>query len=88
MITEMKGVAGRFNDYPGVKPEKMNKQKETRVGPLFVYSYKKLLPPADGLVCCHDLIYQGIIIRTIYSKIKAVAFSSLGDDFNQFFCVF
>jgi hypothetical protein len=28
MITEMKGVAGRFNDYPGVKPEKKGINKK------------------------------------------------------------
>jgi len=36
MMTEMKGVAGRFNDYPGVEAEKKNEQKEA-CGGLFLF---------------------------------------------------
>jgi len=86
MITEMKGATGRFNDYPGLGlMERLNKKRPHEEASFVVPSSKKFLPPADGLVCGQDHIYQGIIIRAVDIKIKAVAFSSFGNDFNQFF---
>jgi hypothetical protein len=58
-------------------------KKRPQKRPLFK-NYSLILPPADGLVCCKDHIYQGIIIRVVYIKVKAVAFSSFRDDFYQF----